>query len=109
MKSSKSLNYTQSTVGSEYLFNQLRDINPKLEGVNEKEELYTLLATNHELREQVLLILSGLGKTNYTNSSSFFHEHNHNKIDHSYLYILLALLPVASIALMFFNFMYGIV
>ena len=70
----KKLNYTQSTVGTEYLFNQLRDIDPKLEGVNEKEELYMLLATNHELREQVLLILSGLGKVNHTNSSSFFHE-----------------------------------
>ena len=104
----KKLNYTQSSVGSEFLFNQLRDINPKLEGVNEKEELYTLLATDQELREQVLLILSGLGKTNYTNSSSFFHEHHNKKIDHSYLYILLALLPVGAIALMFFNFMYGI-
>ena len=104
----KKLNYTQSTVGSEYLFNQLRDIDPKLEGVDEKEELYTLLATNHELRERVLLILSGLGKVNYTNSSSFFHEHNHKKIDHSYLYIFLALLPVGAIALMFFSLMYGI-
>ncbi|QUW23167.1 hypothetical protein JSQ81_06280 [Sporosarcina sp. Marseille-Q4063] len=103
------LNYTQSTVGSEYLFNQLRDIDPKLEGVNDKEELYNLLATNQELREQVLLILSGLGKLNYTNSSSFFHENNHNKIDHSYLYVLLALLPVASVAVMFFSLQYGIV
>ena len=104
----KKLNYTQSTVGSEYLFNQLRDIDSKLEGLNEKEELYTLLATNHELREQVLIILSGLGKVNYTNSSSFFHEHNHEKIDHSYLYVLLAFLPVGSIALMFFSLKYGI-
>ena len=103
------LNYTQSTVGSEYLFNQLRDIDTKLEGVNDKEELYTLLANNHKLREHMLLILSGLGKQDYTNSSSFFHEHNHEKIDHSYLYVLLALLPVASIALMFFSLKYGIV
>ena len=104
----KKLNYTQSTVGSEYLFNQLRDINPKLEGVHEKEELYTLLATNHDLRGQVLLILSGLGKIDYTSSSSFFHEHNHKKIDHSYLYVILALLPVGAIALMFFSLTYGI-
>ncbi|MBO1912366.1 hypothetical protein J4G37_47160, partial [Microvirga sp. 3-52] len=103
------LNYTQSTVGSEYLFNQLRDIDPKLEGINEQEELYFLLANDQALREQVLLTLSGLGKLNYTNSSSFFHEHHHEKIDHSYLYILLALLPIASVAMMFFSLQYGIV
>ena len=34
------LNYTQSSVGSEYLFNQLRDINPSLVQVQDNEELY---------------------------------------------------------------------
>lgn len=63
------LNYTQSSVDSEYLFNQLRGIDPKLARISEKEELYTLLDNNHRLREKVLIILSSLGKQNYTNTS----------------------------------------
>ena len=104
----KKLNYTQSTIGSEYLFNELRDIRPELENVHDKEELYTLLATNKELREEVLLILSSLGKKDYTNTSSFFCEINERKIKNTYVYVLLALWPIMSIALMFFSIKYGI-
>ena len=104
----KKINYTQSTVGSEYLFNQLRDIDPKLEGVHKKEELYILLATNQALREKVLIVLSSLGKQNYTNSSSFFYEINDGKPKSTYLYVFLALLPIVSIFLMFFSMMYGV-
>ncbi|WP_186671739.1 hypothetical protein [Sporosarcina sp. BP05] len=104
----KKLNYTQSTVGSEYLFNQLRDINPSLVQVQNNEELYTLLASNQELREELLLILSGLGKRNYTNSSSFFHENQGNKIKHASIYILLGVLPIVSFTLMFSSLKYGI-
>lgn len=104
----KRLNYTQSNVGSEYLFNQLRDINPELENVRDKEELYTLLATNKGLREEVLLILSSLGKKDYTNSSSFFYELNDRKIKNTYVYVLLALWPIMSIPLLFISIKYGI-
>lgn len=104
----KKINYTQSTVGSEYLFNELRDIDPKLKGIHKKEELYTLLATNQALREKVLLFLSSLGKRNYTNSSSFIYEVNEQKNKKTMLYVVLALLPIASIVLMFFNLTYGI-
>lgn len=68
----KKVNYTQTSVGSEYLFNQLRDIDPSLKNIQDKERLYTLLESNQGLREDILRILSGLGKQDYTNSSSFF-------------------------------------
>ena len=103
----KKLNYTQSTVGSEYLYNQLRDIN-----VSEKqndEELYRLIANDQQLREEILLILSRLGKQNYTNSSSFIYDLKDNKIRYAYLYVIFSLLPVASILLMLFSFKYGII
>lgn len=104
----RKLNYTQSSVGSEYLFNQLRDINPSLMQVQNKEELYTLLASNQELREELLLVLSGLGKRNYTNSSSFFFEEQSQKIKHASIYVLLALLPILSIFLLFYSMKYGV-
>jgi len=104
----KKLNYTQSTVGSEYLFNQLRDINPSLVQVQNNEELYSILASNQELREDIILILSGLGKRNYTNSSSFFYDNQGNKIKNASIYILLAVVPIVSIILMFCSLKYGV-
>ena len=104
----KRLNYTQSSVGSEYLFNELRDIKPELKEVQDKEALYILLETNKNLREEVLLILSSLGKNDYTNSSSYFYELIDKKIKNTYIYVLLALWPIMSIPLMFFSVKYGI-
>ena len=104
----KRINYTQSSVGAEYLFNQLRDIDPALEGIQGQEELYTLLTKDQALREKVLLVLLSLGKKNYTNSSSFFYEINENKNKSTSIYVLLALLPIASIILMFFSLKYGV-
>lgn len=104
----KKVNYTQTSVGSEYLFNQLRDIDPKLGDLQSTEELYRLVEKDQALREKVLLILSGLGKRNYTDTSSYFYELNDQKIKFAYLYIFLACLPVLSVLLMFFNFNLGL-
>ena len=101
------LNYTKTSVGSEYLFNQLRDIDPELQGVADKEELYTLLGEDQQLREKVLLMLSGLGKRNYADSSSYFYQFNDRKIKHAYLYVVLACLPIVSIILLFFSLKVG--
>ncbi|WP_339252464.1 hypothetical protein NSQ43_01520 [Sporosarcina sp. FSL W8-0480] len=101
------LNYTQTSVGSEYLFNQLRDIDPKLKDVHEKEELYQLLANDNRLREKVLLILSNLGNRNHANTSSYFFKFNDQKLKHVYMYIILACLPIVSIFLLFFSLKYG--
>ncbi|MFJ8066895.1 hypothetical protein ACIQYS_20165 [Psychrobacillus sp. NPDC096426] len=103
------LNYTKSSVGSEYLFNQLRDIEPRIAGINEKEELYILLANDNKLREKVLLILSNLGKRNFANTSSYFYKFNDHKIKHVYMYVILSCLPILSIMLMFSSLKYGIV
>lgn len=102
------LNYTQTSVGSEYLFNQLRDIDPRCKDVHDKEELYALLERDQKLREKVLLVLSGLGKRNYTNTSSYFYEMTAHKIKHAYLYIILAAIPILSIIFMFFSLKYGV-
>ena len=105
----KKLNYTQSTVGSEYLFNQLRDINPKLKGVNDKEELYTLLASNHELREEVLLIHQVLANEIIRIHLHFSMSLMIKKLPMHTFTLCSALLPIASIILMFFSLKYGIV
>lgn len=105
----KQMNYTKTSVGSEYLFNQLRDIDPKLEGLQSKEELYTLVAHDDKLREQVLLILTGLGKRNYADSSSYFYHFNDHQIKFAYVYVLLACMPIFSVFLMFFSFNVGII
>lgn len=104
----KKLNYTKSSVGSEYLFNKVRDIDPTLRHVEEEEALYQLLATDRHLREQVLLVLSVLGKRDHTNSSSFIYEKHDKEIEHAYAYVLLGLMPVASLLFMFISVKHGI-
>ena len=79
-----------------------------IEHAQGNEELYTLLASNPELREEILLILSGLGKRNYTNSSSFFFDLHSIKIKNAFVYVLLALLPVASIVFLFYSLKHGL-
>lgn len=102
------MNYTKTSIGSEYLFNQLRDIDPQLEGLQSKEELYTLMSTDEKLREQVLLILSSLGKRNYADTSSYFYQVNDHKIKFAGVYLLLASLPIVSLFLMFVSLKVGI-
>lgn len=104
----ETLNYTKTSVGSEYLFNQLRDIDPEMTGIDEKEKLYTLLGNNHRVREKALLILSRLGKRNYADTSSYFFKLKDRKITHDYMYVILASLPILSIILMAFNIKYGL-
>lgn len=105
----KKINYTKSSVGSEYLFNQLHDIDPNLKALQSKEELYKLVEKDEKLRERVLLILSNLGKRNYANSSSYFYKFNDHKIKFAYLYVFLACVPLISISLMFLNLTVGII
>jgi len=102
------INYTKTSLGSEYLYNQLHDIDPELLHVSKKEELYTLFANNHEVREKVLLILVGLGKRDYTDTSSYFYTFNDQKMKHTYLYIIFSSLPLISFIFMFFSLEFGI-
>lgn len=105
----KKLNYTKTSVGSEYLFNQLRDIDPKLERLQSKEELYRLIEKDDALREKILFILSSLGKRNYADTSSYIYNFTDQKIKFAYVYIILACLPIFSIFLMFFSLKTGII
>lgn len=99
------LNYTQTSIGSEYLYNQLHTI--QLENQDANEPLYELMEQDHELRNKLIYILRKLGKENYSNSSSFFYK-NYGNITHIWFYILCGFLPVASIITAFFNLKVGI-
>ena len=102
------INYTQTSVGSEYLVNQLRDITLSLDHVEEDEKLYIALENNQEIREEIMLALSKLGKRDYTNSSSFFYGKSHKGLKNANVFGFLALLPIASIVLLFFQLKWGI-
>lgn len=101
------LNYTQTSVGSEYLLNQLRDIKLSQETLEEDEKLYRAMEIE-ELREKVLLPLSKLGKQDYTDSSAFFYGNHVRGVKNPFIFNVLALLPVASIILLFVQLKLGI-
>ncbi|MBD7985173.1 hypothetical protein H9649_11285 [Sporosarcina sp. Sa2YVA2] len=104
----KKMNYTQTSVGSEYLLNQLRDIQLTQDRLEEDEKLYREMENNDELRERLLLILSKLGKGDYTDSSAFFYGEHTKGLKNPSVFCVLSLLPVASIVLMFFQLQVGL-
>jgi hypothetical protein len=101
----RKLNYTQTSVGSEFLYHQLHHI--QLTDQDRDEPFYNLMKNNEPLRTQLLFDLKLLGKRNHTNSSSFFHKEYQN-IKHIWLYFLCGILPVASIGVIFFSMKYGL-
>ncbi|MCA1057525.1 hypothetical protein LCL96_01165 [Rossellomorea aquimaris] len=101
----KKLNYTQTSVGSEYLYHQLHNI--QLTDQDRDEPFYQLMQENEPLRTRLLFDLKLLGKRNHTNSSSFFHKEYQN-IKHVWLYFVCGILPVVSIGVIFFSMKYGL-
>ena len=55
-----------------------------------------------------MLALSKLGKRDYTNSSSFFYDKSHKGLKNANVFLFLALLPIASIVLLFFQLKWGL-
>lgn len=102
------LNYTQTSVGSEYLLNQLRDIELSKSAVEQDEQIYLALEKNEDLREELLLILSKLGKQDYTDSSAFFDGNHVRGIKNPFVFSILAVIPVASIIVLFFQLKMGL-
>ena len=99
------INYTQTSVGSEYLYNQLHNIHLTSQGRD--EVFYKLMENDRGLRTSLLYELKLLGKRNHTNSSSFFCE-DYNNIKSVWLYVLCGILPIASILTLFFSIKVGI-
>lgn len=103
----KEINYTKTSVGTEYLFNQLRDIDLARD-LQKDEEFYQLLETDDQLRENLLVLLTGLGKLNYLNTSSFFYNHRSNQLKYSVIYSILVVMPIASVGIVFIKPVIGL-
>ncbi|SFD00174.1 MutS domain V [Bacillus sp. OV322] len=99
------INYTQTSVGSEYLYNQLHNIH--LTNQDRDESFYELMHKNKVLRTRLLYNLKILGKRNHTNSSSFFNN-DYKNIKNIWLYILFGILPIASVGIIFYSLKLGI-
>ncbi len=99
------LNYTQTSVGSEYLYHQLHTV--QLTDQDRDESFYQLMKENKPLRTRLLYDLKLLGKRNHTNSSSFFYNEYQN-IKHVWLYFVCGILAIASIGGIFFSLKAGL-
>jgi len=99
------INYTQTSVGSEYLYDQLHNI--QLSGQQSNESLYELMEKDKELRNYLLFELKRLGKRNYVNSSSYFHKEYQN-FKHIWFYVLCSCLPIVSIIIAIISLKTGV-
>lgn len=96
----KKINSTKSSVGSEYLFNKLHNIDLNEKRLSNDEKVYRLLIEDEKLREEILVHLFKLGKEDYSNSASFF-QFKYKNIKNIFIYICASLIPAISILLMF--------
>jgi Mismatch repair ATPase (MutS family) len=104
----KRLNTTGSSVGSEYLYAMLHEPGFDLNRMNEYEKLLKDIDNGEKIREKIQLCLARLGKNDYNSVADFMFSPRDKKLKYSFIYPILACIPVISIITLILNPQYGI-
>ncbi len=104
----KRINVCLTSVGEEYLYNILHEVQFKEHNLLKREKLISYLKSNKEDRLKLQMIMSKLGKYNYNGIASFIFNANAKSLKYTFIYNILAFFPVASILIMLFNIYIGI-
>lgn len=94
------LNNTGSSVGSEALYQQLRNYDLTEQGA--LEELVRFFEANPKMREEIQYRFKQLGKQDSNQSKYYLAEGSKQRLGNFWLYILLGLLPLLSILVTIF-------
>lgn len=94
------INACLSSVGEEYLYSMLHEPNTDLESLLQREKLLEYFNSNPELRLDLQVILSKIGRENYNGLSSFCYDVNSKKLKHPYIFSVLACLPLLFTAML---------
>jgi len=93
------INGCLSSVGEEYLYHTLHDLKTDLTDIKNRENLIKWLDKNPADRLKIQKILNGLGKRRGNGLYTFLSYAESGKLRHTWIYIILALIPVAGILL----------
>lgn len=94
------INHTYSSVGSEALYQRLRNFD--LEDATRYEEAIDFFAKHPDLREQVEYHFASLGKQDHNHSKRYLAEGNRHLLGHFALYVVCGLLPLVSLLVALF-------
>lgn len=93
------LNSTQSSIGSEALYQRMRQYDLSSEGNDRLETLITFFAEHDQARERILFDFACLGKKDQNFVAQYLSETKSQKLPHLSFYICCAVLPIVSLIL----------
>ena len=105
----KSMNYTESSVGEEYLYYMLRNMDCDLDRLNKQEQLITYFMENEDARLYLQMLYHTIGKTGKYSIFDYLDYVEQVKVNGNTRQILMICLIVASIVVCFFHSGIGIV
>ncbi len=105
----KRVNACNTSVGEEYLYGMLHEINHDDSALNKREELINYFEKNTAVREEVQLTLLKLGKKDYNRLASFIFDAESKLLDNDWIYIIMAVMPFLWAAFIIVNPAFGAV
>lgn len=104
----KRINSCLTSVGEEYLYDALHNVQHEESILLKREKLITYLEDNPEERVKLQMNLAKAGKYNYNGLVSFIFNVESKSLKYNFIYNILALIPVLCIFISFFNTQIGI-
>ncbi len=102
------VNACHTSVGEEYLYQALHELNFNTKILEKRERLIAFFEENTDIRTKIQLILLQLGKADYNQLCSYIFDSKSKMIEHSWVYNILALMPVVFAGVIFLNTPWGI-
>ena len=99
----KRINCCLTSVGEEYLYDALHNVQKEESILIKREKLITYLKENPDHRLKLQMNLAKTGKYNYNDISSFIFNVEATFLKYNYLYNILALIPLLCISISFIN------
>lgn len=99
----KRINSCLTSVGEEYLYDTLHNVQKEEDILLKREDLITYLKDNPDDRLKLQMNLAKAGKHNYNGIVSFIFNAEAKSLKNSFIYNILTLIPVTCIFIAFFN------
>ncbi|WP_312812370.1 MutS-related protein [Sedimentibacter sp.] len=104
----KRINTCLTSVGEEYLYDTLHQVQMEEDILLKREKLISYLEDNADDRLKLQMNLAKAGKYNYNGIASFIFDAEAKSLKHNFIYNILTIIPVLCILLSFFDTQAGI-
>ncbi len=105
----KRINTCASSVGEEYLYRELHDLDLQGDTLQKREKFVAWLEQHPESRMEIQRTLSGLGKHNHNGLVDYLFHAEAKQLKHSWVFIVMAALPLIGVLSIPFLSTFGIV